>query len=182
MGRDKLLLELGSATLLERAAKPLLRTCDEVLVVGMTRAQLPAGTTPIPDIRPDRAGPLAGIEAGLSAARNRAVFVAAADMPFLTVEVVRGLASHLTGGARIVVPLHGGRPHPLCAAYDRGVVATVRKLLDEGERTVWRALDACEGVEYVEEGALRNLGDPDLFLMNLNSPEDVARAEGILGA
>ena len=177
MGLDKLLVVIGGVTLIERVVAPLKGACEEVLVVGATSAPLPPGTRPVPDLRSDRAGPLAGIEAGLAAARNPSVFVAAADMPFLTEAVVTGLSVRLGGDVRVAVPRHNGRRHPLCASYDRELLPTIRALLDDGERAVVRALGVCEGVEYVDEEELRRLGDPDLFLMNVNSPEDLARAE-----
>jgi molybdenum cofactor guanylyltransferase len=35
-------------------------------------------------------------------------------------------------------------------------------------------------VEYVED-ELRRFGDPELFLMNVNSPEDLGRARALCG-
>src|SRR5215212_9757676 len=82
MGRDKLPLKIGNATLLDRVHDALASRCGEIFVVG-ERGYAPAGARRIPDLRPGRQGPLAGIEAGLDAARRRPVFVAAGDVPFL---------------------------------------------------------------------------------------------------
>jgi molybdenum cofactor guanylyltransferase len=177
MGRDKLHLRVGGTTLLERVTTVLADACDETLVVGASADPPPRGTRPVPDLRPDRAGPLAGIEAGLAAASYPSVFVAAADTPFLTSGVVEGLVAHLAAGARIAVPRHGGRAHPLCAAYDRSVLGELSAQLDGGERSVWRALSSCQGLVYVEGEELRRLGEPARFLMNVNSPEDLDRAQ-----
>jgi hypothetical protein len=38
-----------------------------------------------------------------------------------------------------------------------------------------------DAVVYVPEAELRPLGDPDLLLMNVNSPEDLARARSVAG-
>jgi molybdopterin-guanine dinucleotide biosynthesis protein A len=51
----------------------------------------------------------------------------------------------------------------------------VRAALDERVRAVHRFLEVLGRVDYVEEG-LRRFGDPDVFLMNVNSPEDLDRA------
>jgi molybdopterin-guanine dinucleotide biosynthesis protein A len=176
MGRDKLHLKVGEMTLLERVTGTLADTCNEVLLVGTPLSDPPPGTRPVPDLRPGRAGPLAGIEAGLAAASHPSVFVAAADMPFLTRRVVEGLVGYLATGARIAVPRYDGRSHPLCAAYDRSALYGLSLQLDEGERSVWRALGHCEGVVYVEGEELRRLGEPARFLMNVNSPEDLEQA------
>ncbi len=87
MGQDKLPLKIGNATLLDRVTSAVASRCEEVLVVGES-SYASAGFRWVPDLRPGRQGPLAGIEAGLSAARHQAVFVAAGDMPFLTSELI----------------------------------------------------------------------------------------------
>ena len=46
-------------------------------------------------------------------------------------------------------------------------------------REFLRGLDA---VAYVPAAELRSLGDPELLLMNVNSPEDLARARSVVGA
>lgn len=176
MGRDKLPLTVGGVPLIRRVHDALAAHCDEILVVGGEGA--PPGlpnTRCVPDLRPGREGPLAGMEAGLEAARHRRVFVAAGDMPFLPGDLVGHLLKRLgEGGARAVVPRHEGL-HPVCAAYDRGILPEIRAALDDGVRAVWRFLEGVEGVLYADEG-LRDFGDPDIYLMNVNSPEDLERA------
>ena len=180
MGRNKLLLDVGGTPLLCRVRDALAGRCAEVIVVGGGPARL-GGVRRISDERPGGLGPLAGVEAGLAAARNRLVFVAAGDMPFLSVDLIGYMLERLEGrGVCAVVPRHRGRPHPLCAAYAREVLPRVREALDGGVRSMHGFLEGAGSVEYVEEG-LRRFGDPDLFLMNINSPEDLDRARAIGG-
>jgi len=82
MGRDKLVLEVGGVPLLRRVRDALLARCAEVIVVGGGAVRL-EGVRRIPDERRGL-GPLAGMEAGLAAARNRTVFVAAGDRVLLS--------------------------------------------------------------------------------------------------
>jgi molybdopterin-guanine dinucleotide biosynthesis protein A len=122
------------------------------------------------------------MEAGLAAARHPLVFVAAGDMPFLRPELV----DHLLGvlqerGSPAAVPDDGRRTHPLCAAYSRGVLPSLRSALDGGVRAAREFLGGLDGVAYVPAAELRSLGDPDLLLMNVNSPEDLARARSVVG-
>jgi len=177
MGRDKLLLEVGGVPLLRRVYDSLSALCAEIAVVGGGGAAARLeGVRRVLDERPGTLGPLAGIEAGLAAARNRLVFVAAGDMPFLPESLVGYLLERLEShGAFAVVPRDRNRVHPLCAAYDREVLPHVRSALDEGVRAVHEFLERVHPVEYVEEG-LRRFGDPDLFLMNVNSPRDLEQA------
>ena len=176
MGRDKLLLEVGGVSLLRRVQDAISALCEDVILVGCSSAASLEGVRRISDQRSGRQGPLAGLEAGLAAARHRPVFVAAGDLPFLPTELVGALLERLEqAGACVVVPFHGGRLHPLCAVYDRGVLPDVRSALDRGVRSVSEFVGTLDRVEFVEE-ELRRFGDPGLFLMNVNSPEDLARA------
>ena len=173
MGREKLLLEVGGIPLLRRVYDALSARCEEIVVVGGGAATLRLeGARRVPDERAGAQGPLAGIEAGLAAARNRLVFVAAGDMPFLPESLVGFLLERLDShGSSAVAPRHRNRVHPLCAAYDREMLSRVRSALDEGVRAVREFLERVDHVEYV--GELRRFGDPDLFLMNINLPQDL---------
>jgi molybdopterin-guanine dinucleotide biosynthesis protein A len=177
MGRDKLLLEVGGVPLLRRVYDALSARCAEIIVVGSGGENSWLGEIHrIPDQRRGGQGPLAGMETGLAAARNRLVFVAAGDMPFLSADLVCYLLERLeTRGVSAVVPRHQGRTHPLCAAYDREILPQVSSALGGRVRAVHEFLEHLDHVEYFEKG-LRRFGDPDLFLLNVNSPEDLDRA------
>lgn len=178
MGRDKLGMTVGGIQLIRRVQDALELRCEEVLVVA--NAELPAGydlaARVVPDLRPGRRGPLAGLEAGLMAARNDRVFVAAGDMPFIS----GGLAAFLLElvsdrDVRAAVPRYGGRLHPLCAAYKRELLPEVSFALNIGVGAVHEVLENAAGVRYIEE-ELTLYGDPATFLMNVNSPEDLLKA------
>ena len=180
MGRDKLLLRVGGETLVERVTGALSESCEEVILAGGGKA--PPGVLSTVDGRPGQ-GPLAGMEVGLAAARFPLVFVAAGDMPFLSADLV----AHLLGVLRdrkslAAVPEQGGRAHPLCAAYSREVLPRLRYALDGGVRAAREFLRGLDTIVYVPEGDLRSLGDPGLLLMNVNSPDDLARARSVVGA
>jgi len=179
MGRDKLPLKVGDTTLLDRVHAALAFRCAEILIVGGGGCVSPE-TRCVSDLRPGRQGPLAGIEAGLLAARYRSVFIAAGDMPFLTVDLVNYLLGLLSNHVPAVVPHYGGRPHPLCAAYSWEAQPAVSGALDRGVRSVRGLLECLPRVRYVGEEELRHCGDPNLLLMNVNSPEDLARAQAAL--
>jgi molybdenum cofactor guanylyltransferase len=172
MGRDKLPLMVGGKPLLDRVHLTLASRCDEILVAG-GGGYTPPGARRVPDLRPGCQGPLAGIEAGLLAARHRAVFVAAGDMPFLTGDLAGYLLGLLSDDVPAVVPDSGSRLHPLCAAYGREVRPAVSAALDRGIRPVRELLEALPSVRYIREEELRRFGDPDLLLTNVNSPEDL---------
>lgn len=176
MGRDKLDLEVGGAPLIRRVYDVLARQCEEVLVVGPERCgALPAEARYVSDLRARFEGPLAGMEAGFLSAQHPLVFVAAGDMPFLPDELVVYLLGHVAqGDVRAAVPRWNGL-HPLCAAYERGIFPLVQKALDGGVRAVWEMLESIGRVEYFQE-ELTHFGEPDKFLMNVNTAKDLERA------
>ena len=180
MGRDKLPLKVGKTTLLDRVHGALAFHCGEILIVGAREEYALLEARLIPDLRPDE-GPLAGIEAALLAAQYRSVFVAAGDMPFLTGDLVGYLLDLLYAHISAVVPCFGGIPHPLCAAYGREIQPAVSAALDAGARAVRELLQSLPRVRYVREEELLRFGDSELLLANVNSPEDLARAQAVLG-
>jgi molybdopterin-guanine dinucleotide biosynthesis protein A len=175
MGREKLSLEVEGVPLIQRVRDALTDSCQEVLLVGDSGIR-PERVGFATGERPGSLGPLAGMEAGLTAATNRLTFVVAGDMPFLCEDLVGYLIQRLRArDVCAVVPRHGGGIHPLCAAYDREVLPLISAALDEGVRAVHEFLEGMDEVEYVGE-ELRRFGDPDLLLMNVNSPGDLERA------
>lgn len=182
MGRDKLPLTVDGVPILRRVHDALDVGCDETIAVVSGPPEpdgLPEGARTVRDRRTggSGAGPLAGLEAGLFHARYPRAFVAAGDMPFLSPELVSELLRRLhAGGAYAVVPRVGGRWEPLCAAYAREALGYVSRTLDEGVRAVRGLVERLPEVEEVTVEELRRFGEPGLLLMNVNSPEDLARA------
>lgn len=182
MGCDKLLLEICGVPLLRRVYDALASPCTDLLAVGGKTVLPLEGLRWITDERPGGQGPLAGLEAGLAAAKSRLVFVAAGDMPFIPQSLVGHLLGRLeAAGVCAVVPRYRASTHPLCAAYDRGTLPLVEAALDDGVRAVRTFLERLPRVEYLDDGALARFGDPGLFLMNVNSPEDLERARARCG-
>ena len=187
MGRDKLPLTVGGRPIIRRVYDSLAACCDEVIPVihgPQSPIGLPEDASPVRDLRSggdEGLGPLAGLEAGLHYSRHRRVFVAAGDMPFLPEELVRCMLGRLAGGALAVIPRRGERWEPLCASYDREALVYAGRTLDEGARSLHEFLRTLPRVEEVGEDELRRFGEPELLLMNVNSPGDLARAREVDG-
>lgn len=177
MGRDKATLPFDGRTLLTHVVDRLRPLVDEVIVVVRPEQQVP----PLPpgvrvahdDVR--ERGPLGGLAAGLEAAQTEVLYATACDVPFLASALVELLFARL-GEADIAVAEAEGRLHPLAAVYRRRVLPHVRELL-AAERL--RPVFLFERVPTVRvaEAELRAV-DPDLAsLANLNTPDDLARAQ-----
>ena len=181
MGRDKLSLAVGGVPLIQRSFDVLEKSCDEVLIVASEKSPrgygLPARI--VTDFRPGRKGPLAAMEAGLAAATNDYVFVSSGDAPFIPEALIEFLLRTVAeDGVRVAVPRYDGRLHPLCAAYRKDVLVDLSFALNLGVRAVYDFLESIEGVLHLEDD-LESFGDPEVFLMNVNFPEDLEWARSV---
>jgi len=184
MGRDKRMLPWGTdadgrpRTLLQSVVDTLAAVADDVIVVANDRPDIERARV-VPDAIPG-SGSLGGILSGIEAARHERVFVAAADMPFLNVALVRDLLGRLEGHDA-VVPIVGGRPEPLHAVYGPAVAIAARRQIGRGQLKIALAFEGLDVVR-VPEAELRAL-DPDLLsFRNVNTPEDYAGARRDAGA
>ena len=177
MGRDKCAIVLDGRTLLQRVVDALDGAVDELLVVGSPgRPPLEVRST-----RPLRAladpephgGPLVGIATGLAATTAPVTLIVACDLPYLAPPLLRLLAARAGAGAQLVVPLRGGEPQLLCAAWRREALDTVRDHLEAGDRAVAAVLDDLQAELLPPEAYAA--ADPDgRSFVNLNTPEQLA--------
>jgi molybdopterin-guanine dinucleotide biosynthesis protein A len=173
-GRDKAALPWGDGDLLGEIAARLATVCDEVLVaMGDRQLALPAGVRGVVDAYAD-SGPLAGIHAGLRAARYPVAFVTACDMPFVEPAAVPFLKD-LMAGYDAAVPRVAGRWAPLFACYATSCLPAMEKLLGSGVRRVFDLYGHIR-CRAVPGDAFRQF-DPELrMFQDLNTPGDYARA------
>ncbi|MDR7485068.1 MAG: molybdenum cofactor guanylyltransferase [Armatimonadota bacterium] len=188
MGLDKATLRLGAESLLARVVRRLAMVCRPVVVVAAHAG--PHLDCPAP-IVPDRwpgAGPLGGLATGLRALagpgghETARVVLVGVDMPFVVPALLEYLLTR-TPAWDAVVPLVRGQAQPLCAVYGTPVAATAEELLRQGRQAMHDLL-AAPGlrVAYVPEGVLRAY-DPDLrSFFNVNTPEDLVRAQELAAA
>ena len=181
MGRDKALMELDGEPLVARAVRLLSGVCSDVVVASGDGRRLDGaglGVRQVADILPG-AGPLAGIVAGLEAARHTLVAVVAVDMPDANPSLLALLAG-LWRGEPAVVARAGGRLEPLHAVYARHAVPALRSFLAAGRRSVREAL-AGLGARVVEQEEWLPADPSGAFARNLNVPGDLRDAEPAAG-
>ena len=168
MGTDKSRLLLENQTFVERIGATLLTVTDTIrLVGGSDNLKLPV----VADVYPQW-GALGGLHAALSACRRDWAIVVACDLPFVTSELFRTLAS-LRADHDAVVPIQpDGRPQPLAALYRVDPCAQrATELIETGRR---RPLDLLQSVRtrWVDFTEISNLAQAERFFVNINTPED----------
>ncbi|MGL6212187.1 MAG: molybdenum cofactor guanylyltransferase MobA [Paracoccaceae bacterium] len=168
-GVDKALIELGGTSLVARVMARLAPQVEQLAVAG------PRGYLGVPCLPDEVAmGPLSGVLAGLRWARDAgadAVVTVPVDGPFLPLDLVGRLAAR--GG--VALAESGGRVHPTFALWPVGVLAALEGFLTSGAKP--KVLDFADA-----QGALRVEFADDRAFVNLNTPEDLARAQVVIGA
>jgi molybdopterin-guanine dinucleotide biosynthesis protein A len=178
MGAEKAALVVEGRSLLQRAVDAVAHVTDEIVLVGAPGRPLPEVMATVPLSRVDDAvegeGPLAGIAAGLAAIAAPAAVVVGCDMPWLQPALLELLLARLEAGARLVVPLHEGRPEGLCSAWSADALPVVLAHLEAGDRRVMAVANDLEAVRLAP--AEYGHADPEgLSFRNLNTPEDLER-------
>jgi molybdopterin-guanine dinucleotide biosynthesis protein A len=137
---------------------------------------------PVVADEPGFEGPVGGLIAGLAAAPEELVLVLAADLPFPSPKLARGLAEIARRDPRAlaVVPRRGGRLEPLFAVYRPGAVEDLRKVARElsgpGRGPRLRSAVAGIGVLVVEDSDWRRWDRDGASFINCNTPAELAAA------
>ena len=183
MGQDKALLRFGGRPMVEIAVEKLREFCAEVWIAG-SRTDLSPYAPVVRDER-EAAGPAAGMEAGLGAANEAWAMFLPADVPLVPAELLRlwGEAV-MKRGVRASYLRCGEELHPALCMLHRDCLPVFRAALESGERKLTRILErldsgrlwVAEAAEFAPEGA--ELG---AWFENVNTPEELALAGGILG-
>jgi molybdopterin-guanine dinucleotide biosynthesis protein A len=177
MGEDKRSIDVDGRPLLAHAVAAVAAVCEEVCVVTSRHRPVTDayGARVTEDVRDGGWGPLAGLEAGLLAARRPLALVLAGDHPGGHPEVLRTLLVRLERAPEVdAVVLGTDRgPQPLVAAYRRHVHAAATRLLESGERRARSLLDAVS-VEVLDEAEWRELDTTGGTAVDLDTPDELA--------
>jgi molybdopterin-guanine dinucleotide biosynthesis protein len=185
-GAPKALAEVGGRRIIDRVVDTLGRVCDDlVLLANDPTLFADLGLPTRPDARPGL-GALGGIQTALAWAGDAGrpgIVAVACDMPFLSAPLLtrlRDLAFEAPAGFDLVVPESRGRRgvEPLCAAYGTGCLAAIEAELDRGESHVIGFYDDVR-VRRLPLAEVESLCDPGRAFLNVNTPEERDRAEGL---
>lgn len=179
MGADKAAVEVLGIPLLRRAVELLEPVVDDLIIVTRDQTGVLGRARIISDEVKDR-GPLGGLLSGLRAARHSRALVIPMDMPLLTVDFLRYLA-RASGGWEITVPRWTGGLEPLVSVYATACTGSLERFIarpSASARDFVRSTDF--SVRYVDEGEVWQFGDPVRLFFNVNTTEDVQRAEAML--
>ncbi|HMI81008.1 MAG TPA: molybdenum cofactor guanylyltransferase [Solirubrobacterales bacterium] len=166
MGRPKPALELGGRPLISYPLAAARAAGLEPWIVAKRGSELPPAECRLLFEPDEPRHPLLGVVTALRDARPAPVLALAADMPFVTGELLSRLAA-CDSTAAVEAE---GRLQPLLARYEAAVLESLERAL-AADAAATAALEALEP-EAIEA--------PPLCCFNVNSPADLERAEQLL--
>jgi molybdopterin-guanine dinucleotide biosynthesis protein A len=183
-GSPKALATVGGRTIVERVRDAIREAAgNAVLVTNEPELFADLHLPSRPDVHPG-AGPVAGIETALRWAEEEGragALVAACDMPFLHPDALRLLVDFAHANPSADAVLFGtedGRNPPLCAWLSVRCLPATAGVVAGGDRSV-RALLSSVATAWVPMEEIARFRDPDTMFFNVNTPDDLRRAEQI---
>lgn len=180
MGRDKALVPFLGQPLVARVIARVGHLADEVIVTTNRPQALSFLELPLfEDVLPGR-GALGGLYTALQAARHPQVAVVACDMPFVNPDLLayaRELLTRTPGAA--VIPRTDYGTEPFHALYQREVCLPAIEAALEAD--LWRVDAWFKGVDirFITGETLKKLDPHNLAFLNVNTPEELQRAEAL---
>ncbi|MCO1622034.1 molybdenum cofactor guanylyltransferase MobA [Pseudomonas putida] len=165
-GRDKGLVDWQGEPLIAHVHR-VVRPLSDDLVISCNRNQAAYRAYAdrlVGDAEADFPGPLAGVIAGLKAARHGWVVLLACDAPLVDRELIEGLLRLAVAGNSAAMVRQGGFWQPMFSVLPKRVLPVLEQAWAAGERSLQKALlrEAVQGLECAES---------DRRLSNFNSPE-----------
>ena len=170
---DKGLRELRGKAMVAWVLERFAPQVDEVIINANQNLAIYAqfGHRVVPDEIGGFAGPLAGLQRGLSEARHALVATSPCDTPFLPADLVARLHAALqANAAQLAVARTGDQPHPVFCVCKRDVLPHLTQFLNSGGRKI----DAWYATLKVVEVAFDD--QPDAF-SNINTAEELRAFE-----
>jgi molybdopterin-guanine dinucleotide biosynthesis protein A len=164
IGGDKGLQVLRGRPLISWVLEAMRGQSDEVFISANSGGYAGFGYPVIADITPDSAGPLAGLQAALRAARHDWVATVPCDTPFLPDDLIARLFAAV-GDAEAAVATAAGKRQPTVALYRRSVLPKLNEYLASGARKVGGWLATLQTRDAVFD-------TPDAFI-NVNTQQEL---------
>lgn len=192
LGQEKCAVRIGALTVLERMLEAV-RGVDlgpepDILVSVRDEASFRErhagwrgaleGVRLVEDERSDL-GPVAGLAAGLSAARGDVVAVLGGDMPFVTASFVEALFAEIEARDEldVVIPRVDGREQRLCGVYRSRLAAAARELVGAASSPAEgpRVTDLLDGARVWASSEIGTYGEAEMrdICRGIDTPPDL---------
>jgi molybdopterin-guanine dinucleotide biosynthesis protein A len=173
-------LVIGGKKIISRITDTIKDVFDEIIIVTNTPEEFAEfNNYKIVTDEYKKIGPLGGIHAALKTSSREALFVFAGDMPLLDKKFInRQIDFYYSHKCDILVPRINSLDEPLHAIYALSLFKTLEEYLagyhDYSVKEFFKVID----LRYMQ---LQDSEENNNMFTNINSPEDIARIEKILG-
>lgn len=177
-GENKGFARLNGITLIERVINALQPLFKEIVLITNTPYEYEhLGLAMHEDIIKGL-GPLGGIHTALSKINSEAGFFVACDMPALNRDLIHYMVE-VSGNFDVVIPCIAGKMETLHAIYSKTCLKPVKRLIDSGQRQIFRFFHEVS-VRCVEKEEILRF-DPELIsFSNINRPQELSKYEKLL--
>ena len=175
-GKNKAFVSVGGKRIIDRLLEVFTELFNDlILVTNHPEEFLQWDLTIVTDIF-DLRSSLTGIHTGLFYANNPYAFFSACDTPFLNKDLVGILIEQIEPKIDIIMPHTAAGFEPLCAIYSKRCLKPAEDHLKAKKLKIQWALRSSR-TKTISEKELRRV-DPELIsFFNINTPQDLARAE-----
>lgn len=173
IGGEKATVELHGTPLICYPVEAVRQVLNRVAILAKAGTQLPPISGVDVWIEPESPRhPLVGITQALALAGGRPVLVCAADMPFVTPDLVRRLVKADPGRAPAVIASAHGAMQPLLGCYRPRALELLAGAARAGTAPLMEAIAAIDPV-------LLEVGEPE-ELFDVDTPDDLLLAAAML--
>ena len=175
-GKNKALVHIGGKRILDRIYEVFTILFDKIILVTNDPVQYMEWDFDIvTDIFPIRSS-LTGIHTGLFYMTTPHAFFAACDIPFIKKELIEILLESVEPSIDIVIPETSKGLEPLCSVYSKRCLKPIEEQLEKQSLKIERMFQKVR-VKKISEDILRTIDQDLLSFSNINTPDDLARAE-----
>jgi molybdopterin-guanine dinucleotide biosynthesis protein A len=175
-GTKKALISLCGKRILDRICEIYDAVFDEIILVTNEPQQyLDFNFNIVTDLLPIRSS-LTGIHTGLFYASHPFVFFAACDTPFLKHALIEHMVDEIEAGFDVIIPQTQAGFEPLCAVYSKDCFQAADHHLARNQLKIQKIFRK-KKVKTISEKKLREKDADLLSFFNINTPEDLVKAE-----
>jgi molybdopterin-guanine dinucleotide biosynthesis protein A len=186
-GSDKALVVLAGKPLVLHVINRISKVVDEVLVVVSSKDQKNKFETILGEKanllidKDESQSPLVGAITGFENAKAEYSLLLPCDTPLVSIQIVQFLLDMCTNRRAAIPRWPSGYIEPLQAVYHtKSALTAAKTALRQGKMNMQSMIDNLSGVRYVSTMVLEQMEPKLLTFFNINTPQDLKKAESIL--
>ncbi len=177
MGRDKTFLQIHGKPLIHLIIEKVSIMGDDLIITSNDPSKFSGIDANVVQDEYPGFGAMAGLHAGIKAAKNDLVIIVANDMPFINMDLFFYMLQLFQPGTDLVIPHTERGYEPFHAIYRKSTcLPAIEKAILNQERKVISWFDGVNLVK-VEDPVLEEFDPGRRAFLNVNTPDDLALAE-----